>query len=287
MKILGKGHTGVVVADTPGAAKKFYTSKAEGLQEQEQLTFLGGLQDQGFDIGCTIPKLLEVIGEGKWEVDNKLYSFCSRIERIPGTSARWTAPTFTKQQIEILGDDLGSIAFTLHTLSKPYIEHWKNAFGHEDKLLAHLLEDKAGYVMLQTSDQSIKARVKEAADYLESRRESLVRENTLSHLDLTLSNTQVSNTGRVNGLVDWGSFGLTNPSLSLYQLADRPVWSRVKRRYKSMGGSIREDITYAASSIHLAWAPIYCKQRDLPLEKEYTQEYFEAMHAQFEARALS
>jgi hypothetical protein len=287
IEVLGQGHRGVVVADAASAVKKFYVSEAEGVEEQEQLTFLGSLQNQGFDIGCTIPRLLEIVGKGMWEVDDQAYVYCNRMELIPGTSARWAAPGFTEQQGEALGKDLGTIAFTLHALSKAYVEQWKRAFGEDDRLLAHLLEDKAAYVIREEADQSVNAQVKNAVEYLENQRDSLASENTLSHLDLTLSNTQVGDTGHVNGLVDWGSFGLTNPSLSLYQLADRPVWPHVKRQYEHMGGSIREDITYAAAAINLAWAPIFCSQFGLPLEKEYTREHFGAMYAQFEARALS
>ena len=287
MKILGEGHGGVVIADSAGAVKKFYLSQVDGVSERQQLTFLGGLQDQGFDIGCTIPRLLETIGEGTWEIDGKTYAYCNRMERIPGTSSRWVISGFNERQIEKLGKDLGNIIFALHTLSKVYAAQWKKTFGEEDKLLAHILKDKAGQVLREDSDQSINARVKNAAAYLQSRCKSVASENTLSHVDYTLSNTQVSRTGHVNGVVDWGGFGLTNPSLSLYQLASKPVWPHVKRQYEQLGSQIREDITYAAAVIHLAWAPIICKQLDQPLEKDETPEHFEAMYEQFEAHARS
>ena len=286
MEVLGQGHGGVVIADSASVVKKFYLAQVNGVSEQQQLTFLGSLQDQGFDIGCTIPKLLEIVGKGNWKIGGKAYVYCNRMERVRGVSARLAILDFNERQTKKLGEDLGNIIFALHTLSKAYAEQWKSAFGGEDKLLVHILEDKAAYVIRQGSDQHVSARVKDTASYLEKQRESLASENTLSHLDLTLSNTQVSDTGHVNGLVDWGDFGLTNPSLSLYQLADRPVWPHVKLQYEHMGGSIREDITYAAAAINLAWAPIFCSQLGLPLEEEYTREYFEAMYAQFEAHAL-
>jgi hypothetical protein len=286
MEILGQGHGGIVVADSASAVKKFYLAQVNGVNEQQQLTFLGSLQDQGFGIGCTIPRLLEVVGEGSWEIDGKAYTYCNRIERVPGTSARLAVPGFTAEQVEALGQDLGTIAFSLHALSKVYTEQWRRTFGEEDKLLAHILEDKAAQVMREGSDRSVNERVKHAAGYLQTRCQSVVSENTLSHLDYTLSNAQVSHTGHVNGFVDWGDLGLTNPALSLCQLAARPVWPHVKRQYEHMGGSIREDITYAAAAIHLAWAPVICDQLGVPVEPEETPEHFETMYAQFEAHSL-
>ncbi|HEY5442570.1 MAG TPA: phosphotransferase, partial [Candidatus Saccharimonadales bacterium] len=283
MKILGKGHGGVVVADSAGAVKKFYLSRAYGQSEEQHLTFLGGLQDQGFSIGCTIPRFLEAVGKGTWEIDGKTYVYCNRMERIPGVSAQLAIPDFNERQIKSLGKDLGNIIFALHAQSKTYTAQWKNTFGQEDKLLAHILKDKAGQVMREGPDKSVNARVKKAASYLQSQCESIASENTLSHLDYSLSNTQASHTGHVNGLVDWGDFGLTHPALSLYQLASRPVWPHVKRQYEQLGGLIREDITYAAAAINLAWVPIICAQLGLPLEPEETQESFEAMYARFEA----
>ena len=286
MEVLGEGHGGIVVADSASAVKKFYLAQVNGVNEQQQLTFLGSLQDQGFDIGCTIPRLLEVVGEGSWEIDGKAYTYCNRMERVPGTSARLAAPGFTAEQLETLGKDLGSIAFSLHALSKAYTEQWRRAFGDKDKLLAHVLEDKAAQVMREGPDRSVNERVKNAAGYLQSRCESVASENTLSHLDLSLSNTQASDTGHVNSLVDWGDFGLTHPALGLYQLASRPVWPHVKRQYEHIGSPIREDITYAAAAINLAWVPIICAQLGVPVEPEDTPENFEAMYAQFEAHCL-
>ena len=282
-KILGQGVGGVVVADSANVVKKFYFFQSDGVSEQQQLTFLGSLQDQGFDIGCTIPRLLEVVGEGKWKVDDKTYAYCNRMERVPGTCARLAVPTFTEREIEILGKDLGTAAFNLHTLSKAYMEQWQRTFGEGDRLLAHILGDKAAQVMREEPDQSVRTRIKDAAAYLENQCRSQASENTLCHVDFSLSNTQASDTGHVNGLVDWGGFGITNPSLSLYQMAARSVWPHLKRQYKQMGGSIREDIVYAAASIHLAWAPIICKQLNLPLEPEETRDRLEVMYAQFEA----
>ncbi len=286
MEIIGEGHGGIVVADSAGAVKKFYLVEANGINEQQQLSFLGSLKGEGLSIGCTIPKLLEVVGAGNWKIDGKAYVYCNRMERVPGTSARAAILDFDERQTKRLGEDLGKIIFALHTRSKTYVRRWQSTFGDKDKLLAHILGDKAGLVMREEPDRGVNARVKKAASYLEDKLLKSASANTLSHADFTLSNTQVDGTGHVHGLVDWGDFTVTNPSLSLYQLADRPVWPHVKRQYEQLGGSIREDIAYAASAINLAWAPIFCKRIGAPLEEEYTQEYFEAMYAQFETHAL-
>jgi len=287
MEILGRGHKGIVIVDTATSIKKFYESELEAEEEQISLEFLGNLQDQGFNIGCTIPRLLEVIGEGAWEVEGKTYIRCNRMERIPGISARQAIAHFNQPQLETLGKNLGTIAFALHSLSKAYIELWKRIDTSQDKLLEHVLDDKAAQVLREEPDKGVTARVKDAAQYLEDQRESLAPDNVLSHLDLSLSNILVSDTSHVNGLVDWGSFGLTNPSLSLYQLAARPVWPYVKQQYEQEGGSVREDIVYGAASIHLAWAPIICNQLGLPIEPHETRDHFEAMYTRFEENTVS
>ncbi len=286
MKILGQGHKGIVVTDTVGAARKFYLSEAEALKEQAQLEFVASMQEQGFDIGCTVPKLLEVVGKGKWEIDGKTYVYCNRLERIPGINAMQAMPDFADHETAILGKDLGAVIFTMHAASKPHVERWKRAFWSHDDLLRHLLEEKAAQVIREEPNRSVVERVKEAARYLEDRRESLAAENTLSHCDLNLPNVLVNTSGHVNGLVDWGGFGLTNPSLCLYQLAARPaVWPHVKRQYEHMGGAIQEDIVYAGAVIHLAWAPIICAELGLPLDDDSTREHFEAMYKKFKRHA--
>lgn len=283
--VLGQGLKGIVVADGEGAVRKFYAAESEGLEEEAQLTFLGQLQDQGFNIGCAIPRLLEVVGSGNWQIEGGTYVYCNRMERIPGTCARLAAPGYTEQQTELLGRDLGAIGFSMHALSRAYVAQWKRTFTNEDRLLTHILEDKAAQVIREEPDPSVRSRVRDAARYLEEQCPPVASENTLSHLDFTLSNTQASPEGRVNGIVDWATFGLTNPSLSLYQLAHRRVWPYVKRQYEQAGGSIREDIVFAAAAIHLAWSPIICEQLGFPLGEDETRPCFEAMHAQFEAHA--
>jgi hypothetical protein len=100
MEILGRGLGGVVVADAPEAVRKFYLAERDGRSEQEHLSYLNELQQQGFDIQCVIPKLLEVIGKGEWEVEGKTYTYCNRMERVSGVSARQTLSAFTEVAAE-------------------------------------------------------------------------------------------------------------------------------------------------------------------------------------------
>jgi hypothetical protein len=283
MQILGHGLGGVVVADTPETVKKFYLAEKDGRSEQEHLSYLNGLQQQGFDIQCVIPQLIEAIGKGKWEIEGKTYVYCSRMERVPGTSARQILAAFTEEATELLGKALGTTAFTMHTLLREHVEQWKPKSGTEDILLTHILEDKARRVLSEGSDNDLVRRVADAADYLERECKALASDNTLSHHDFSLANAQVSPDGRLYGVVDWGMFGLTNPSLSLYSLAYRAVWPHVRNQYRQLDGNIREDIAYAAAAIHLAWAPIISKQRNFPLDIDETPENFEAMWAKFES----
>lgn len=281
MKILGQGHKGIVIADGKKAVKKFYLSVTEWEREKTHLAFLEELQDQGFSIGCTIPKLLKSVGQGTWEIDGKLYRFCNQIEYIPGANANQSITDFTHKKLEVLGKDLGKIAFAMHFSSKAYTDPWKRTFGKKGSLLDHILKDKAAQVTREASEQGTKKAVSLAASYLADKRELLATEATLSHLDFTLSNTQVDVDGHVMGLVDWGSFGLTNPSLSLYQLAPTPIWPYAKQEYENRGGVIRKDILFAAATIHLAWAPIICQKLGFPLDIDETQRNFKIMYENF------
>ena len=286
MEILGQGLAGLVIADTPNTVKKFYIGADKGRTEQEYLTYLGNLQERGFTIECPIPALIETIGEGEWDINGKTYDYCNRIERLAGTSGRRILSDFTKQATERLGTAIGSTAFAMHTNSKPYIEEWIHKAGDADNLLGHILNDKAASVISEGSDSDVVRRVREAADYLEGQCSSLTSTNTLCHLDFSLANIQTDSSGKLYGLVDWVYFGLTNPSLSLYQLAYREIWPHVQRQYEQLGGTLREDIIYAAAAIHLAWAPIISKRLNFGLDVEETHEKFEVLWGEFEAHKL-
>jgi len=284
MNIVGQGHQSIVIADTADSVKKFYLSETEALREQEQLSFIAIMQQDGLDLGCAISKLLEVIGAGAWRINDKTYGYCIRLERIPGANAKQVSSRLNFQQTEALGRDLGNISFNLHTQTMTYRSRWKRKFTNNGKeLLDHLLEDKAWQVLNEEPDRIVKAKVKAAANYLRDRYAHLNNGNTLNHRDLSLSNVLVSADGRANGLVDWSSFGLAHPSLSLYELIYEPVWPYVKSQYEQRGGSLEEDIAYAAAIIHLAWAPIISKQLGIPLHESETRDAFEAMHEKFQA----
>ncbi|MGC1176999.1 MAG: phosphotransferase [Candidatus Saccharimonadales bacterium] len=284
MEILGHGHDGIVVADTPDTVQKFYVSETEATKEQTSLAFLEEMQGQDFNIGCTIPKLLEVLGRGEWVIDGKAYTYSNRMERVPGTCARLAITSFTEQQIEALGQALGTIGFTMHSQSQAHIDTYKARFGADDSLLTDIVKVQAAQVLHEESDQGVAKRVKIAADHLQKQCRLFAAKNTLSHLDFTLSNTQIDDKARVTGIVDWGGFGLTHPSLSLYQLAIYPVWPHVKRQYERQGVMIREDIVYAAGAIHVAWTPLICKQLGLSLAAEGPLEHFDVMYDRFEAQ---
>lgn len=285
MEIIGQGHKGIVVADGARAVKKFYLLKAEGQREQAHLTLLANLQRQGLGIGCTIPKLLENVGQGTWQLAGKTYSYCSRLERIAGTAANLVMPNLTEQELEILGRDLGAVIFDLHHLSKNYKEQWQPILGNEDKLLAHILEEKAAQVTHNGTDEDARTWAQDAASYLAGLRKALSSERVLSHQDLNPSNILVGTDGRVNGVVDWGGLGPTSASLSLYQLVPTAIWPYVKQQYEDKGGVIREDILYAATTIHLAWAPIICRRLGIPLDENETREWLEVVRTKFAAQA--
>lgn len=287
MEILGYGLGGVVVADTAHTVRKFYLTEKDGRAEEEHLSYVNDLQKQGFDIQCVIPQLLEVVGQGRWEVEGKTYVYCNRMERVSGVSARKLLATFSEEATQRLGKSLGTSALAMHRPPKTYIEQWKRKYGTEDIMLAHILNDKARAVLSENSDSSATERVADAARYLKKECAALASTNTLSHLDFSLANTQTDLNGRLYGIVDWGMYGFSNPSLSLYSLTYRTVWPYVRDQYRQLGGTVREDIAYAAAAIHLAWAPLISKQRDFPLDSDETPENFEVMWKQFEAHRQS
>ncbi len=285
MNILGQGLQGIVVASADGSVKKFYRSKKEWEQEKANLEFLAAIQKQGFDIECKIPEVIGPAIEGKWKINDKTYGYCNKMGLIPGVPANIS---FATKDLEVLGNNLGTVLFAMHTQSKKYIPQWASNSDKKDSLLTHILKDKVERVISEEADESVKRCVKKAANYLRDREALLISRRALSHLDLNLTNVLVSKQNRIEGLVDWGSFELGNPTLSLYQLATTPtLWTHVKKQYEEQGGTIMDDVLYAAATIHLAWAPLKLKEfgkLGLELGKDATRERFEEMYAEF-ARA--
>jgi len=281
MNILGKGFGGVVVADTPTSVRKFYGTEQWWANEKTHLRFLAEMQGQGFSIGCTIPKLIESADTRVWEVDGKSYGYCNTMEFIPGVVA---GSGFKDKNLETLGTHLGTVLANMHVRSALYIPEWKTEFGDEDTLLTHIFNDKAAQVLRKGTGANAKSQVKEAVDYLEERKGLLASERTLSHLDLNLNNILVTKGNAIEGLVDWGDFGLTHPSLSLYQLATKPaLWSHIRKQYEESGGMIRRDIVYAAATIHLAWVPVIWEERHFELDEDEARERLQEIYQSFVA----
>lgn len=281
MKILGQGHHGVVIIGEPGTVEKFYSTEAEWEKEKNSLAFLAGIQNSGLGATYIIPRLIRSL-EGTWDINGKSYSFCNIMQRIPGLPANGG---ISKQNLESFGEALGELLFGLHSQARSFIDQYKKSVKSEDTLLRHIVDDNAGKVkkvVTEENDKQVKQWVDDAARYLERRLPQLIEEQTLSHLDLNLSNILINKEGSINGLVDWGGFGLTHSSLSLYQLATNPnLWVHIKKQYEASGGIIREDIVYAASTIHLAWAPLICKELGQALGEYETRTRLNEVYANF------
>ena len=268
-----------MVADTPTSVKKYYLSKEWWENEKIHLKFLAEIQKRGFSIGCTIPKLIDSSGKGEWKVDGKVYNYCNTMEFVPGARA-WSK--YKDRNLETLGVDLGVILSRMHNQSTSYIPQWRARFSDEDKLLTHIFKDKAAKVMQKGDDSTAKSQVKDAVKYLEERKDLLVSERTLSHLDLNLNNILVTADNTVEGLVDWGDFGLTHPSLSLYQLATKSeLWQHIKKSYEKAGGMIRYDIVYAAATINLAWVPVFWQEHHFELGEDENAERLQEIYRLF------
>ncbi len=254
MEVLGIGFVGVVVAVDDDFVDKFYGRRSDWEREHDHLNFLNDIAQQGFDVGCRIPKVTSSDSGKSWKVNGKTYRYRSRMERVPGVTADAGCDS---SNVASVGKNLGTVLFALHTKFQKFIPRWTRDFDKSDKLFTHIVHEKADKVLNQETDQTVKRFVTEAVTFLQPRKQSLKADYTLSHYDLNLNNILIDpQTGTVNGLVDWPGLGPTHPSLSLYQLPERQdIWQYAWARYLKLGGSIAEDILYAAAVIHWAWAP--------------------------------
>jgi Ser/Thr protein kinase RdoA (MazF antagonist) len=281
--VLGQGLYGVVVQDGLNGVKKFYRGQEGWEKETTALRFMNDLQAQGLEIGCRIPQLLETADGGSWQIRDTTYNYCNKMEFIPGLQAAQDFPT---KNFATLGTNIGTVLFHLHHYSKPYRTLWTSEFGDGDNLFKHIVTEKAGFVMEEEEDPEVRERTYNAVHYLNSKKELLEADRTLSHTDLNLKNILVSTDNTVEGLVDWGDLGLTNPSLTLYQLATSPyLYEHVRKQYSKLGSTILDDVVYAAATIHGAWAPLRLKQLGLPVEEDDSRERFEEIYASFMATA--
>lgn len=280
MDIVGRGLQSIVTIhnDDPALVNKFYLTEEEWSKEKANLQFVAGIQKQGLKLDCKVPNI-STSEQGKWQIGGKEYRYLTAMERIVGKRAD---SDFDPETLKIFGTHLGVVLFSMHRGTKKYSKQWTSEFGEQDELLTHLFEDKAAKVLKEEKNQKIKLSVKEASAYLKGKESMLLSNRTLSHLDLNLTNIIINNDNQVEGLVDWVSFGFTNPSLSMYQLATKThIWKYVEGQYAAMGEEIMNDVVYAAATIHLAWAPIICKELDFPLPEDETREKFEEMYENF------
>jgi aminoglycoside phosphotransferase len=286
MNIIGRGMCGVVVGDTETSVKKFYKVKEDWEKEKTRLAFLTSMKEQGFDIDCTIPKLISASAGGEWSVNGKTYNYCAKMELIPGVRAD---VKFNREELEKLGTSLGTALFIMHSTSGPFVSQWINSFGSDDELFDQILKEKATKVLAEETDKRVLSWVAEVKGYLEDQEAQLMNQRCLSHIDLNLPNIIVNNDDHsIEGLVDWGAFGLTSSSMSMYQLVGKSdLWTHVKKQYMKLGGTIREDILCAAATIHLAWAPIICKEVGMDIPKDDTPKKLEDMYACFAAHRFN
>jgi Ser/Thr protein kinase RdoA (MazF antagonist) len=284
MQILGKGHYSIVIAENDLVVKKFYSSAEELSEERDHLCFLHDLEKQGICFDFKIPLFL---GEekGDFKIDKVNYQYVSRMERLRGASLGFLLDG--GQDLTATENNLGHAVFQLHHQLRPFVGQWQKEFGNSDSLLNHILNDKAEKVIIEERDQDILKAVKEAAEYLLNNKSLIEKEHTISHTDLNPNNILVGMGGKIEGLVDCGSFGLTHPSISLYQLATIPqFWPKVRNSYEKSGGILRQDLLYAASTIHLAWAPLKLKELGIPLSAGEDRKGFDTVYALFCKRRL-
>lgn len=252
MKILGKGLAGVVLKETPVLARKLYLSAKDQDKEQSVLNYVASLCVRGFEIGCQIPKLHGLENNQLWQIEGKQYRYSSILDLIPG---KMVSASLTNKNKEAIGKSLGQVLYTMHTNGQNYRSNFIKKHGSQDEMLRHILQDKAARVIAQNN--SNKEIAKETARYLQSHQKNLDRERTLSHLDLHLHNVMTADNNQITGLVDWSGFGLTHPSVVMYQLATtQNIWPYIQKEYQKLGGCLRLDILYAAATIHVTWAPI-------------------------------
>lgn len=257
MKIIGKGFHGIVLKETGSTVKKFYTSRS---QRDEEKLYLEFVNEMNFNTDCKIPVMHQSNIDDHTEINGVEYYHSAIMDLIPGHTAKSQLST---SESGLLGRSIARVLYTMHTQNKQYIEAWKEKNGNTDRLWEHIFNDKAASVLNDSTDPIVKELIDDVTQYLASCRADLEKERVLSHLDLNLSNIMTDDSA-VTGLVDWGSFGFTHPSISIYQLAkSTSLWLHIEKEYTSLGGQIRKDILYAATCIHVAWSPIESRKRGI------------------------
>jgi Ser/Thr protein kinase RdoA (MazF antagonist) len=250
MHILAQRPNSLVIINDSDAIEKFYRQKRHWEQEAANLRFLADAQEHGLTIGCPIPKLIASDTMGS-STSHAEHPYRNTMQRLHGTQAD-QRPASTEAA---WATNLATVIFNMHTALQPYIADWTRKFGEQDALLKHILEDKAASILEQTSDAHIRRGVEQAAKYLKQHMPRYASQRTLSYQDLNLSNILVDERNHITGIVDWVTFGLTHPGLTLYQLAARPhIWEPFQKQYINLGGTIQDDILYAAALIHVAWS---------------------------------
>lgn len=283
MEILSQRPRSVVIAQSDKYVEKLYTLETQWRQEASNLSFLREIQGKGFSMGCNIPELVSSSEEDR-TIGDKTYKYCNVMQRLYGTPS---GEILDDEDIKVWSNNLAEVIFTLHYQSKQYVDIWVAKFGKEDNLLEHILQDKAARTLDSNINGSLKPMISQAAKYLEVNVSSHAECNTLSHQDINRSNILIDKNNKVDGLVDWVDFGLTNPTLSLYQLVVRPtVWKSFESRYTELGGVIDYGVLYAAAVLHLAWAlevwyPSIAHGLNMKKDSDETYEMLEEMIACF------
>ncbi len=277
MKILGKGLNGVVVDIGGSRAKKYYLTQDRWVAEERNLKWIQSISF--LDIGCAIPKIYKSSSNETFLFEEKMYSFSHEIDFIKGSDAYKVINGPTAQ---VLGESLASVLFSLQTQLATHTELWEGKHGVEDSLLKHILGDKAQKVLLECKDSRVLAITKETANYLQVQLKQSKNRAILMHQDLNLHNILASKDGAVQGLIDWPQFGLTDPNLFMYQIAkNTAVWPFFKEGYEKIGGSIDTPVVYAASTIHVAWAPIICAELGVKPDDDETGDKLESIYRLF------
>lgn len=266
MGILGRGHHSIVVAAGDKYVEKFYSSAKEARREAKALGFVQNLSVKGFDIRCKIPAFIGKVEQGRYRIGDELFHYKGKMDRLYGVQMS------KMQNLNFLVGDLAQIIASFHVESRPFIKTWTQNSGPQDHLLNHILKDKAGLVLKKETSKEIRTLVRNAANYLAKRDNKLKKEWTLSHLDINPTNVLIKPHGQIEGLVDWGSFGLTHPSISLYQLVDLKIWPKFRKEYSRSGPAIRDDLLYASAAIHFAWVPL--RNQELGFRPDFKKNHF-------------
>lgn len=288
MKFLGKGLHSVVLDCGNEKICKYYNNKNEVTNEERSLIFLATLLKKGVKFNFKIPKYFQKVEDIKFEYENKKFFYRADMEKIDGECIL-DAMKYNYCDFNKLGTKLASIFHDMSVNFSAHTNSWKKIAGGSDSLFSHIVNEKGKNVLDNEKNQDAKNKVREVIDYLiaKEKSEEFRNKRHLSHLDISFGNIIVNSSFDIKGIVDWGSFGYTHPSLPFYQVVSFcDFWNSFEKEFIMLGGQIERDILYAAAVIHNTWKSRILKKAGIKYNFKKAEKESEMCYSSFKKYSI-